>query len=177
MSIPQTLAEQTAIVRKGNTTKRYHTVFTHQADTVGHHSANVAWLCHALSHGSPSVHLLTAALLHDTAETEVGDIPAPTKRAMDIRAKVAEYEATFLARYELVMPELTSEEEFILKLADCMDGYFFCLTEQKIGNHSNAIMDTAKNYKRYIHDLLKTKNDNPFYNQFFKQLEEAVNNV
>lgn len=138
-------------VRQGTEVERFHATKTLQVETVGTHSHSVALLCWKLSGAHPSVNLLMAALAHDLAEQCWGDIPAPTKRALDISDEVAELEIQKL-REHMLWFELTNEETRILKLADILDGMLYCLRERQLGNQ--LIAPVFSRYKRYFEDLV-----------------------
>ena len=99
-----------------------------------------------------------AALSHDIAEHEVGDIPSPTKRALGLRKMLHEYESGF-ARDALgaVHGALPAEEKLIIKLADCLDGVMFCYREARLGN--SRMRGAFYNFRSYAADLLKAAND------------------
>jgi 5'-deoxynucleotidase YfbR-like HD superfamily hydrolase len=138
-------------VLRGGETKRFHTVMTLTENTVGQHSHNVAWLTHFLS-GHLSVEerhlLLLTALGHDHPEQKYGDVPAPAKRNMD-RDAWNEMEGALQTaaglNYEKV---ITSESRRILKLADALDGAFFCCRERAMGN--KLIEECYHNFKDYV---------------------------
>lgn len=118
--------------RAGNTVKRYHTINLLVEETVGHHSANVALLCAALTVGPVSANLLLAALRHDTAEQFTGDIPATAKWAHPLLKNiVGQIEAL-----HVTLPSLSQGEQRILKQADMLDLCFKCLEELSMGNAS-----------------------------------------
>jgi 5'-deoxynucleotidase YfbR-like HD superfamily hydrolase len=124
-------------VRAGAAVRRFHAVHTLQTETVGHHSHGVAMLCYTLAEGTPSAELLLAALTHDLAEQIYGDIPAPTKRALNISAACAQLEDDALASRGLQF-DLTLDERRILKLADLLDAMGFCVRERQLGNQLMA---------------------------------------
>ena len=124
----------------GAETERYHTVRTLQSETVGHHSHGVALYC-ILMKASPDT--VRAALLHDLAEHQLGDIPAPAKRQYGIGAVVNDLEEQLLRSVGLGTALLPSEQR-VLKLADIFQGMTFCIREMQMGNRS---IDTI--YRRY----------------------------
>ncbi len=137
-------------ITAGANVKRFHTVTTLQQDTVGHHSHSVAMFCFLLN-PEPSLALIAAALRHDLAEQCVGDIPAPAKREFKISDKVSELEDQILASAGLEMPELTPEEQRILKLADIASGAVFCVTEMRMGN--STLSSVFWRYLSYATDM------------------------
>lgn len=100
----------------------------------------VALLCD----GCPSTQLLMAALGHDLAEQYVGDIPSPTKRELKISEKLGHLEDTILHRHGAHVI-LTADEKRTLKIADCLDGMMFCVSELRSGNRRAHII-----YERYL---------------------------
>jgi 5'-deoxynucleotidase YfbR-like HD superfamily hydrolase len=132
------LVRRVKFVLDGGHTQRFHTKRTLLVDTVGHHSYDVAWLCHFMSEHlclGERYDLQMAALAHDTPEQEVGDMPAPAKRDMGIRDIFSDNERDILAQHEVDFETSLSEEaQRILKLADACDGAFFCIRERSLGN-------------------------------------------
>jgi 5'-deoxynucleotidase YfbR-like HD superfamily hydrolase len=130
-----TIRNQLEFLANATEVERYHVVYTIQRQNIGDHSFGVAWGCWLLTGGAPSANLLMAALSHDIAEHEVGDVPATTKRRLKLRELLHEYE-TEVARATLPMVHgaLTVEEEHVLALADSLDGLMFCYRELRLGN-------------------------------------------
>jgi len=139
-------------------TQRYHTEMMLRQQDVAQHSYNVAWLCWLLSDRDPSAALIMAALAHDAGERHTGDIPAPTKRrhpSMHELLDAMENEHTAAAGY--TQEPLSRIEAQILKLADMMEGAFYCLRELKMGNR--LVMDAVHggagiNWLAYIESWL-----------------------
>lgn len=143
------LHERIKFIYDGGCVKRYHTKPTIRENTVGQHSFGVAMFCYLLAGESTTPHLLLAALSHDLAEQVTGDISSPTKRKYpDLAAKVQELEYELLGENNLFWEEhaLSKEEVETLKLADCLDGMMFCISERSLGNASIADV-----YHRYYH--------------------------
>lgn len=71
---------------------RWHTLRTARAQTLAEHKARVAllavWLGHRLPVGRfgamDELELLRLALLHDAPETQFGDVPNPSKQALNL---------------------------------------------------------------------------------------------
>lgn len=146
---------QRNFIYEGGSVLRYHIVDTIKSQDVAAHSFGVAWWCEILTVKTASKALIMAALSHDLAEQFTGDIPSPAKRAMDISSRVAEYEQNHLKEASVYsyMEDLQSGEEFILKLADLLDGMMYCLRERKLGN-SNVRIVYAR-FNSYIHETLE----------------------
>lgn len=150
---------------RGGNVARFHTHRTLSTDFVGHHSYNVACI---ILHQRPEarVELITAALLHDVAEHKMGDMPAPAKRALPAYASrpiPGDGPATFrevFAHMEdahtrdagLPTPDLTAEEQWVLKFADSCDGMRFCVQERRMGNV--GIAECYENFRDYVAELL-----------------------
>ena len=121
-------------VRNGNAVKRWHTRRMLTTDTVGEHTANVIIILLMLEH-SPSKSLIYAALLHDTAEQWVGDIPATAKwSSPELKAACDSLEHKMLDASYLSLPNLTEAEQLVLKWADMLDLLYRCMDEIELGN-------------------------------------------
>jgi 5'-deoxynucleotidase YfbR-like HD superfamily hydrolase len=127
------MMSQLRFILDGSEVKRYHTVTTIQQETVGHHSHGVAMLCCLLI--EPTPRLLFAALTHDLAEHQLGDLPSPAKRRYGIGDQVNALEQELLEEAGLFTDEeLTPAEARTLKLADIFQGMCFCVREMRLGN-------------------------------------------
>lgn len=135
------------LIIKGGAVKRYHNEMV-TPQTVGHHSYGVVWLCWLLTSGKASAALLINANAHDTAEGAVGDVPAPTKRAIPgLKEMLDKYEERALLNAGINLPEITKEEQRILKLADVMEGMMYCIAERATGNqNAEGIYENFQQY-------------------------------
>jgi 5'-deoxynucleotidase YfbR-like HD superfamily hydrolase len=115
----------------------------------------VAWLVWLLTPGwatAARFRLVMAALAHDIAEHEVGDMPAPAKREMGIRDLFGRHEATLLNEVQLHFEDnMDPEEKRVLKLADALDGAYFCLSEAALGNR--RIGQVFMNFRSYVEEF------------------------
>jgi 5'-deoxynucleotidase YfbR-like HD superfamily hydrolase len=138
-------------IRRSGQVQRYHTEHVLRRQSVGEHSYGVAWLCWYMTNGVLSAHLLMHALAHDAAEHEVGDVPAPVKRKFDLRKvyEAAEQEALLAAGIDL--PQLSPQEQLILKVADACEGALYCLREVEMGNRT--LLPVLGRYLEYIAPL------------------------
>lgn len=128
-------AVQTAVqIMQFGQTARWHTEINLKRQDVAQHSFNVAWFCWLLMDGAPSIALIMAALAHDAGERKTGDMPSPTKIKLGIGALLDNMEADYLLTAGYDPKLLTAEESRVLKLADALDGAFFCLRELMLGN-------------------------------------------
>jgi 5'-deoxynucleotidase YfbR-like HD superfamily hydrolase len=167
-------AQRSQFARRGGRVQRYHTHTTLRVDTVGQHSHNVAMLCIMFCDGKPGEALLMAALTHDLAEHILGDIPSPAKRAMD-RDKLNAME-TQLLRDVGFDTELSPFNDWVLKLADIVDGLLFCAEESEMGN--NTLEDVHETYFNYFKDWSKgTPYIRAFKDNYSKAIEVATNIV
>lgn len=157
---------------RGSAVKRFHTAITITENTVGQHEAGCALFCDLLSNGDPSVDLLRAALYHDHAEQVVGDVPAPTKRWIKgLRAELKEVEEGFLNGYLYLRP-LGEREEFILKLADNLDGMMFTIKEVMMGNRFMEY--TLRRWIKYTVEMLPDLNRDCFDIDSSARIREVV---
>lgn len=158
--------------RKGGEVKRFHTVPTLQEQNIADHSFGVAMVCAYLAGQEPpgvGVALLMAALTHDLAEQEFGDMPAPAKRAMPdvmrdghgpetFREMFGKMEQAALQAQGLDWEELlTEQEKRWLKLADAAEGCFRCIRERAMGNR--LIIPVWVNFISYVEGLCDHDNE------------------
>lgn len=145
----------------GGETRRYHGFRMLMEDTVGHHSYNVACTI-MFVRPNASAKLLRAALKHDMAEHRVGDMPAPTKRAMpdyherrSFREEYAHYEEVMARSYDVDLEQdLSPEEAWVLKFADSLDGMRFCANERQLGNKTARLTECYEAFDSYVSKLL-----------------------
>lgn len=115
-------------------TKRYHCVPIIGEQTVAAHSARVALLANQIMGGEASAQLLWVCLTHDLAECVTGDVPAPAKwRNEDLAAAVERVEGKFNDDNGLHVP-LSFEERQVLKWADSLECFAFCIDQLMMGN-------------------------------------------
>ena len=155
-----TAIHQLMFTRDGGSVKRMHTVRTIHAQTVAEHSFGVAWLVWALADGKPSANLLMAALAHDVPEVEVGDLPSPTKRALNSGALQILEDKAMENNFLPLFNELTQQEQTILRLADMFELAFFCVDEHNLGNRTPRLHEMFNKVMSYIDPLLVSHNAN-----------------
>lgn len=159
-------------------TQRYHTEVLIKSQDVAQHSFYVAWLCWLLSGRSPSGELIMTALAHDAGERSTGDLPAPTKRATKLGPQFDALEAVYTGGAGFLQPTLTQDEHEILKLADAMEGAFYCLRELKMGNRlltSRFFGGAALNFMDYVQERLNAVKNRSTWrvgNELFVYLQE-----
>lgn len=145
----------------GTEVKRYHTVTTLVSETVGHHSHGVAMLC-LMFDPLASRQLLMAALFHDLAEHQTGDIPSPAKREFGIGGKVDELEQRLMNAAGIVTPQLSPEDTRTLKLADVAQGALFCSREISLGN--KRMRRVFDRYISYAEELILVGREREIFN-------------
>lgn len=152
----------------GSEVTRYHTVTTLVKETVGHHSHGVAMLA-LLLNPRASRQVLMAALFHDLAEHQTGDIPSPAKRQFGIGDKVDELEHRLMRAAGIVMPELTPDDARTVKLADLAQGALFCVREISLGNsRMRAVLDR---YLAYAQEMILVGRERELFN-IIKEIAE-----
>lgn len=107
---------------------RFHSVPGIAKQTISEHQWGVALIVQYLQPNC-SKRLIMAALTHDLAESKTGDIPAHVKWAsQDLSALLTmmEVQAEKSMGLDTFLDGLSEEEETILKLADTMEGMFYC---------------------------------------------------
>jgi 5'-deoxynucleotidase YfbR-like HD superfamily hydrolase len=140
-------------------------------DTVAQHSFGVAWFCYLLSNGLPSANLLMAALSHDLAEQDTGDIPAPAKRALGIKQQFDTYEDTIMGNAGFHKFALTPGEVRTVKMADCMDGAMRCIMELKMGNH--FMYPVLSRFVNYIEELSPTPQEKILLDEILLNMKDV----
>ena len=141
------------LILRGGGVRRYHTEPNLTPQSVAEHSWRVAVIAHLLWPDRPNI--VFAALYHDVAELLVGDIPAPTKKAMDVR-KLKDWEEDY-EEYLGVKPyihDLIPEDQIRLKIADYV--------ELVITSFSQSSIDArriTKNGIKYVKDLIEQIQD------------------
>lgn len=142
--------------------KRYHTMPVMIQESVGEHTYMVLWIVTFLTEGKASAALLVATLGHDTPEVDWGDVPAPTKRAMNVDG-LKELERSTMDWLKLPQPELTDEEKRTLKMADVLAGMLRCAMEHRMGN---AYIETAyRNFRYYAMKMGFRPHEQDLFNQ------------
>lgn len=155
----------------GSEVHRYHTVRTLAPETVGHHSHGVAMLTLALTDWKASSALLRAALVHDLAEHQTGDIPSPAKREYGIGKQVEELEHRLMSAAGVYVPHLYEDEERTLKLADIAHGALYCVRELELGNRRMA--EIFDRYMSYARDMILVGRERELFD-YIQQRREAV---
>ncbi len=118
---------------KGGNVKRYHTETLIGHQKVSEHSWGVAVIIDRLWPNASKT-LILAAIYHDIAEGEFGDIPSPTKRALDSEV-LDEWEGRFHKETNTEhMYALEPIEQAQLKIADYLELVLFCQHQRRIGN-------------------------------------------
>ena len=109
------LAERLKAVERSARVRRYHTEPVIHQQNVGEHTYGVMWFI-LLMVDSPSANLLKAALMHDTAEYAVGDVPSHTKKTPVIKQAFDQLEDEMLERLLWKLPDITDVEARFLKV-------------------------------------------------------------
>lgn len=157
------IADQIDFYRRASMVRRYHQHFLHEPDTVGKHSFGVAMFCHLIDPECRK-EVILAALTHDLGELMLGDIPAPTKRALPMGARdlLADIEDKALRNHDFQFCALLSDHEsLLLKFADLFDGLAYTTEEVLRGNRT--LHTVGETYSRYIVEHLNRSVACPWY--------------
>ncbi len=138
-------------LRQAGRILRFHTVPTIKTQTVAEHSHGVAMLLYKMYGDKIRPELLMAALTHDLAEIETGDVPAHAKRASaDLKVALDAMETVFNHEHSIQFEyELTLEELQLLQIADTLELVEFCLDEIQLGN-TGSILNVLERGKEYL---------------------------
>lgn len=126
-------------IRLGGQVRRYHTRPVHNQQTVAAHSWGVAAiLLDIVPPEEQSVALLRAALYHDVAEYDTGDVPAQAKWiSPKLKDALDELEAGIEEEYGIsYYLTLSAKDKNWLKIADLMELMWFVLEERRMGNRN-----------------------------------------
>lgn len=154
--------EQLEFIRNAGETRRFHTWPVLRQQNVAEHSWHVTmllWFIFGKQAPGVTLPVLMAALTHDAAEWQVGDLPAPAKRNMgarfpDFRAEWGRMEEELLAEHEWNWDKfLTEPQRAMVKLCDSMDGAFYCIRERAMGN--KLIEPCYRNFVSYVEELVE----------------------
>jgi 5'-deoxynucleotidase YfbR-like HD superfamily hydrolase len=156
--------------RHGAAVKRYHAVHTLQQQTVGAHSAGVAYFC-LLVVGRPTPQLLLAALTHDLAEQYIGDVPGHTKHDIaGVGAALEQAEQRILNQYGCKF-DLTDYERDVLRFADCAEGFLTCIGERRMGNRD--ITEVGVKYRHFLEQFPKDASMYDVFHELRTMWQEA----
>ena len=165
------MKDKLKFIQAGSEVTRYHTVKTLTQETVGHHSHGVAMICIMLMGCQVSADLLKAALCHDLAEHQLGDIPSPAKREYGIGEQVNELEDKLLNSVGLSV-QLTPDEARVLKLADIAQGALFCVREMELGNSGMKVV--YERYRSYAEGFVLLGRERELFDIIHQQYLEAT---
>ena len=144
----------------GGETQRFHTCTLLRPDTVGQHSFGVACVIMHLWPRAPG-RMLRAALKHDMAEAYTGDLPSPAKRGLGIGEAFAAYEEQYLTSVGVLPETLVEWEDWLLKMADILDGLRVCVRERSMGNR--LIEHAYGNFSLFAMEHLTAPREKGFY--------------
>lgn len=118
-------------IYRGMRTTRYHTdpLLTRVNQTNADHSWGVVYLITCF-HPNPSANLLRAAITHDCAEFQVGDVPGPVKSQDTYLKDHLDLAETRILDEAGMLWVLTRTEEKWIKWADCLEACLFMYTFQ-----------------------------------------------
>ncbi len=117
-------------VMRMSAVKRWHMIETTRTQTLAEHTANVSLLTWVIAHSSPGMFFppldtLLSAMVHDLAETFIGDIPTHSKPLIGKEA-IDKAEASVLPQmFKRPQAEKTGSAHLLIKIADLADGIRF----------------------------------------------------
>lgn len=118
---------------EGSLVKRWHTKETIKTQNNAEHQWNVAMICYFIDPAISTLRLMHA-LTHDCLENITGDVPYSTKQCSSRISDALKFEEDLLVeKYQL--PSCQNIEHVkIIKAADRICAYMFCLNEVSLGN-------------------------------------------
>ena len=134
--------------------KRWTLVCTTADSTVASHSFNVACIAMAIRQAMYNTNHFSEqdvcyhALLHDVDESETGDIPTPTKRAI----RYAGVEPNHLFETQGLLPDPVAEIKAIIRVADLIDNWFFIHEHGSGGRARSAAAEVRGRLDEAIRD-------------------------
>lgn len=150
-------------LRRGGRVLRYHTEPTLRKQTVAEHSWGVAMIARELYPDDKM--LMIASLLHDIAEHQTGDMPAPVKWKNEaLRRELERVENDVNSELGLIeLLQLNALQRQRLKYCDLLELLWFCVEEMQAGSR-----DAKDIYTRAMDHLL---NNHPTDKRVMKMVE------
>ncbi len=126
-------------------------------------------------HPECSKELLLAALTHDAAEYVTGDIPFTAKLLNpELKSILDEMERKWEQDNDVNF-SISNGEKKILKIADVLEGMFFCIQQVRVG-HINAKRPFRKWRKYFYENLIEFAHNYPaaieLYERSIQEMEE-----
>lgn len=120
-------------IRNGGAVLRYHARRTIGQQSVAEHSWGVAMMLYELC--QPTEVLLRAALSHDLAEYDTGDVPFTAKRmSVPFKDALVQLETEIDAKLGF-MPLLEPEDLWLLKMADMLELCWYAVEQKRLGSN------------------------------------------
>lgn len=153
---------------------RFHNHVGIDKQKTSEHQWGVALIVeHIYPQGSKA--LLLAALTHDAAEYYMGDIPAPVKwDNPELKVMLQQMERKW-EEHNGVDFDLHEDEHRVLKMADALEGMWFCVHQVRLG-HINAKRPFRK-WRTFFQDtfsdvMVKYPKAFEFYTNLIQEMEE-----
>ena len=134
--------------------KRCHTMRYNGEYTVGHHTYGVLSVLYAVLGRrwfQRKTKLILSALLHDTAELKVGDIPASIKKGK-LGQALADLEHKVKCEAGIMPPTLSAYDERLLNAADKTELFCWACSQWRQGNRQPELQKMMDEVKAYIRD-------------------------
>ena len=130
---------------------RYHAQPDIQCQSTAEHMWGVAVLLIKF-YPDATANMIKAALVHDCGEVEVGDIPAPTKRAHpDLKKIIQSLEHHQLNTWELNFEiGLSAEELKKIKICDVLEGLWYTARQVQRTNMGHEVLIKWVEYARSL---------------------------
>lgn len=158
------------LARRAQQVIRFHTAPTNRLQTVGEHSFGVCIILMEFYDGEDiPLELIKAALYHDVAEADTGDIPSPALRrfpSLRSSVKIAEESIAF---DNAMLTNLTDDQERQLKLADRLELALFAIEDYNRGNkRAERLLERVLYYIR-ADELVQQEREASVYEYVLKE--------
>ena len=162
-------------LRSGQTLRYHTTPHVGAGQTVAEHAWRATVLLHTLWPTYAGPNAILYMLYHDSAEQELGDLPAPTKWANPVlREEYEHIERNHMVEKLEVGFELTPDEQAICKMADMLELVDHTAHRIMRGDHSYEARNIYWNGRSH---LFSAFNRHPLFteaNNFLNHLHDQV---
>jgi 5'-deoxynucleotidase len=162
-------------VLKSGDVRRYHTYRLIHPQTLAEHQWRAAVILMWMFSGAPSVGVLEAVLLHDTAEIITGDMPAPVKwenEELGAQMDLLEAEVEEHLGLSYFLHNLSPSDKLLVQFCDRAELVLFCLQEYDLGNKAMLVVAQRGIDKLRAHAMLEG-----FAHHYVSRASQLINDL